>query len=119
MRFMLLKYIKRSIARTAKIAKIERKLGFPERPKAPLAPHLRFSKDVRPTLDNVQNRDPKHVIGEIAVLWKAEDEANKELYRQDYEKDMVSVHVHCPISLDNFIITVKAVSHHLRFNCLI
>lgn len=87
--------MKRSIARSPKLAKIERELGFPERPKAPLSPYLRFSKDVRPTLNNVQ-RDPKNVFTEIAALWKAEDEARKAVYRQEYEKDMVSVPCPCP-----------------------
>lgn len=73
-----------------KIADVEKKLGFPQKPKRPLHPFLRFSKDLRPTLKDVGNRKATDVVIELAALWRGTDDARKAIYQQQFAKDLVN-----------------------------
>lgn len=49
---------------------------------------------MRATLDNVENRKKSEIVVTLAAMWKAEDASKKEIYKQAYEKDMVSDYGH-------------------------
>lgn len=74
---------------TTKIADIEKKLGFPEKPKRPLLPYMRFTSAVRPTLKDVGNRKVTDISMELGALWRKADDAQKAIYKREFEKEQV------------------------------
>lgn len=69
--------------------RIQQKLGFPERPKRPANAFIRYLKDVRSTLKNTDNLPQTKINVEIAARWRAEDDAKKQLYIQQYKTEIV------------------------------
>lgn len=51
---------------------------------------MRFVKEVRPTLQNLNKRKQCDVVVELAALWRAQDDATKAIYKQQFEKETVS-----------------------------
>lgn len=74
---------------TTQVADIEKKLGFPEKPKRPLAPFIRFSSALRPTLKDLGNRKATDIVIELGALWRNADDAQKAIYKKQFETDMV------------------------------
>lgn len=74
----------------AKRADIEKRLGFPEKPKYPAHPFFRFSEELRPTLKPTgDGRKASDIVVELGALWRNTDDEKKAIYRQAYEKDLV------------------------------
>lgn len=80
---------RRSFARRLTIADIEKKLGFPEKPKRPRSPFIHFASALRPTLKDVGSRKFTDLACELGALWKNTNDAQKAIYKQEYEKDRV------------------------------
>lgn len=68
---------------------IKQKLGFPERPKKPANAFFQYVKDIKSTQKNTDFISQAKINVEIAARWRTEDNAKKQMYIQQYEKEIV------------------------------
>jgi len=69
---------------------LEKKLGFPLKPKEPLAPYFRFLREMRPQIAlEYPNMTNKERVALIAKNWESLTEKEKEKFAIDYKNEII------------------------------